>query len=454
MRKLLLLTFLATASISCFAQSPVTVTGTVYDNTGHLATSGFVQFTLSPASQSLLYYVTGIGLIAPQNTSCAINASGLIKDFINLANPCQVWGNDVISPGNTTYVVALAPGGTITQTIRQLQISASCTNLNIPCFVNPVSIVPQFQTITTNPIAVNLIPQVDNVFNVGQAGFRYANGYFTNLTVTNSFAFSSLTVNGPTQLNGTLNVTGLSTLAALTTSGLLTASAGVALSGGGSFAGTYTGTPTLSNLWTFSAGITSNALSTFNVGITSTGPNTLNGGGTLTGTWGGTPTWTGLHTFNGGLTSGGASNFLGSSTFSSTATMNGTNLAFSEAGVVVGAGGFDSCQGASSTHTLMCSYNSGTAFPMTQTIGSGTAVMTTAAIAAGACGTTVTVAATGVLTTDSIAFSFTAPPAANPAEIPISSWPTANNVNFQYCIPLGATGVTPNASTLNWRVVR
>jgi len=86
-------------------------------------------------------------------------------------------------------------------------------------------------------------------------------------------------------------------------------------------------------------------------------------------------------------------------------------------------------------------------------VASGTATMTTALIGTLACGTTVTVAATGVATTDSISWSFNAAPAANPAELPVSSWPTANNVNFQYCNPTAA-GVTPNAATLNWRVVR
>lgn len=73
--------------------------------------------------------------------------------------------------------------------------------------------------------------------------------------------------------------------------------------------------------------------------------------------------------------------------------------------------------------------------------------------AAGSCGTTVTVAATGVTTTDSISWAFNAAPAANPAELVVSSWPTAGNVNFQYCNPTAAS-VTPNAATLNWRVVR
>jgi hypothetical protein len=90
---------------------------------------------------------------------------------------------------------------------------------------------------------------------------------------------------------------------------------------------------------------------------------------------------------------------------------------------------------------------------MSGTIASGTAVMTTALIASGAVGATVTVAASGVLATDVIAWSFNAAPAANPAELIVSAWPTAGNVNFQYANPTAA-GITPNAATLNWKVIR
>lgn len=90
---------------------------------------------------------------------------------------------------------------------------------------------------------------------------------------------------------------------------------------------------------------------------------------------------------------------------------------------------------------------------VTQTIASGTATMTTALIGAGAVGATVTVAASGVATTDSIIWAYNAAPLVNPAELVISAWPTANNVNFQYANPTAA-GITPNAATLNWRVVR
>lgn len=90
---------------------------------------------------------------------------------------------------------------------------------------------------------------------------------------------------------------------------------------------------------------------------------------------------------------------------------------------------------------------------LTVTIGSGTASMTTALIGTGACGTTVSVGATGVLTTDAIAFSFNGIPPAGTTSLIIQSWPTAGNVNFQYCNPT-AGNQTPGAATLNWRVTR
>jgi hypothetical protein len=87
-------------------------------------------------------------------------------------------------------------------------------------------------------------------------------------------------------------------------------------------------------------------------------------------------------------------------------------------------------------------------------INSGTAAMTTAAIASVNCGTVVTVAATGVATTDSITWSFGGSPGSGVLQLlTLSQWPTAGNVNFQYCNPT-ANSITPGSATLNWRVVR
>ena len=63
------------------------------------------------------------------------------------------------------------------------------------------------------------------------------------------------------------------------------------LQGPGGINGTFTGTPTLSGLWTF------------NGGITSAGPNALSGGGSLAGTYTGTPNMVGVWTFPSGITS-------------------------------------------------------------------------------------------------------------------------------------------------------
>lgn len=91
----------------------------------------------------------------------------------------------------------------------------------------------------------------------------------------------------------------------------------------------------------------------------------------------------------------------------------------------------------------------GTLSGIPKIIGSGTATMTTAAITAPACGATVTVPQTGVLSTDTIKWSFNSAPSGT--NTGIVSWPTAGNVNFAYCP--GVTE-TPTSATLNWSVTR
>lgn len=190
------------------------------------------------------------------------------------------------------------------------------------------------------------------------------------------------------------------------------------------------------------------ALQTFNAGLTSAGPNTLNGGGSLAGTFTGSHTLSGTVTLSGQVVSGnlGVVN-LGSASqpfndlyLGLTATNNWVFLS-----------------GATTGPRPILMTDPGSAFSggvgMPFVLYSNTATMTTALIGAGACGTTVTVAANGVLTTDVVTWSFNAAPAANPGVLIVSAWPTANNVNFQYCNPTAA-GVTPNAATLNWKVIR
>jgi len=91
---------------------------------------------------------------------------------------------------------------------------------------------------------------------------------------------------------------------------------------------------------------------------------------------------------------------------------------------------------------------------------SGTAALGTGAIASGACAADVTVSAAGVSTSDVVTAGFNGKPTAVTGYFPatagmltIISWPSANNVNFTVCNDT-ASSVTPQAITLNWRVVR
>src|SRR6185312_6889390 len=154
-------------------------------------------------------------------------------------------------------------------------------------------------------------------------------------------------------------------------------------------------------------------------------------------------------TFNGSIIHGG----VGTETAKVPEALTTTGLSFNGTAGPTGVSARAVCQNNTTSNTLQCSYNAGTALSMTQTVGSGTATMTTAAIGAGACGTTVTVSATGVATTDTITHAFNASVASNPGVLTVVSWPTAGNVNFEYCNPTAAS-VTPSAATLNWRVVR
>lgn len=90
-------------------------------------------------------------------------------------------------------------------------------------------------------------------------------------------------------------------------------------------------------------------------------------------------------------------------------------------------------------------------------IASGTATLGVAEIASAACATAVTVEATGVLTTDTIGWSFNADVAASASFVPaaniVIAYPTADNVNFRVCNET-AGAYTPPAGTLNWQVLR
>ena len=169
------------------AQVKTVVTANIQDVTGIVATSGYIEFKLKPSSRSTLYRIAGSFLVAAQTARCGIDVLGEIKN-LTLTGACEVWGTDLITPGNLAYDLKLAPNNKVTNTIRGLLISGATYTLTSPTFAPEISIVPEFQTITTDPISANIIPGADGVFNLGQDGKRWAAAYLDNLFVLNGLA--------------------------------------------------------------------------------------------------------------------------------------------------------------------------------------------------------------------------------------------------------------------------
>lgn len=210
MKKLWWLLLLLSSCV--WGQTPVTVTGTVFDAGGNLATSGYVEFDLQPQNSGIQYFVLGVGSIAPQSVQCGINGSGQVMSLSNLSNPCTVWGNDVITPANTTYSVQFVPAGVSTNTVAQECLSGSSYNLNSPKFCPAVAIYPQNTSINAPVIQGNLVPSAAGVFTLGSSLLPYASLYANNI-----LGISSLSITGSASVGGNLTVSGTSTLASTTT---------------------------------------------------------------------------------------------------------------------------------------------------------------------------------------------------------------------------------------------
>ncbi|KKN34361.1 hypothetical protein LCGC14_0794520 [marine sediment metagenome] len=189
------LALLVLAPLIAEGQTKTTITGNIQDVTGIAATSGTVEFKIKPSSSSILYFVSGVGVVAPQVANCGIDGSGDIKNLA-LTGACQVWGNDLISPGNTTYDVSFLPNGTRTNRIRSLLISGSTYNLANPTFAPNVKLSPQRVTVRAGRVEANLVPAADGVFNLGANDKRYANAYLDSLFITNDLTFTDLNVTG------------------------------------------------------------------------------------------------------------------------------------------------------------------------------------------------------------------------------------------------------------------
>lgn len=91
---------------------------------------------------------------------------------------------------------------------------------------------------------------------------------------------------------------------------------------------------------------------------------------------------------------------------------------------------------------------------------SGSKALTTTAITSTNCSAAQTITATGLLTTDTINWSFNGDPTgvtgytpATAGGLQVRAYPTADLVNFKICNPTVAT-ITPGAITLNYQVIR
>jgi len=165
---------------------PATVSGVIQDAGGNVATSGTVEFDISPASSSIHYYVPGVATVVPLSTVCGITSTGTLVSMvggINTSNPCTVWGNDMIAPANTTYTVVFSPGGVQTSSVSQEVIIGQAYNLNNPVFAPQAQLIPQYNTIVTAPLQGNIVPSANNLFTLGNAQSWYSSAFINVLHI-------------------------------------------------------------------------------------------------------------------------------------------------------------------------------------------------------------------------------------------------------------------------------
>jgi hypothetical protein len=192
---------LATASSG---QSPVPINGTISDAGGNPATSGTVVFDIQPQSSSIHYTIPGLTTVAPQSVTCNIKPNGTLQNVLN-SGPCVVWGNDLISPANTTYNVTFNPNNTNTNQVAQECISTPGPyNINNPVFCPVVSIIPQYSMITAPVIQGNVIPSTNGVFTFGNSQAYYANIYTHTITFLPSANGFLLATSGALSFTNTL----------------------------------------------------------------------------------------------------------------------------------------------------------------------------------------------------------------------------------------------------------
>lgn len=161
-----------------------TVSGTVQGPGGDVATSGYVLFRLSPNASSVPFRVEGTTVIAPNEVQATIDSNGEIK-AVDGVSDLEIWGNDLITPVNTTYDVVYAPEGEVTQTIHRVLISGATYNMADAVFAPDLNFSTGSELLRGSPIEGNLVPLTTDVLALGAAGRYYAAGYIRELFADN-----------------------------------------------------------------------------------------------------------------------------------------------------------------------------------------------------------------------------------------------------------------------------
>jgi len=161
-----------------------TVTATITDAGGNLASSGTATFRLIPPQSNIsaiAFRVAGTNILAPQQVIGGISSSGQLLNQ-SLSGPLLVWGNPAILPANTTYEVIIAPNNVVTSDIQGVLIFGTSYDLSNIQFAPITDLVPQQVGIVASPFQTNILPVAGHVFNIGSQQLPYANIFADNIT--------------------------------------------------------------------------------------------------------------------------------------------------------------------------------------------------------------------------------------------------------------------------------
>ena len=203
-------------------------------------------------------------------------------------------------------------------------------------------------TFSSNPITLGFVAGNTLTVSGFTGGDTYFNGSWTIAAVsTSTISYADTAANGSASSNGSVYQTGNSTQACAPLATLYTSSSGATASGNPIVAdglGNYGfwASPNQYEVQIYGPTVTT---SLFYVSIACVPFNTSSCGALLSAG----NAWTGSNTFDGTVE------------FNASVIFNDTNTTFVEGAAPSGAAGREICNGVSSTHTLQCSYNGGTA---------------------------------------------------------------------------------------------